>query len=443
MKKIIYLLVGIFVFTACNDDYLDILPYGKTIPENADDLARMLNHTNTITNGGTNWMYMSDDLGIPKDRENSTSVTTKNQYTWSDFVYTENQQDGDWEVYYKTISLVNYVLKNIDVFEEGDEFDKKTTIGRAHFYRANAYFHLLTCYATNYDANTAASDLGVPMPLKMDINVTLPRVSVKEINDLIHKDLKLAIENLPEKSKHTTWAGKQSAYALLGRLYLHEGNYAQSAKYSKMAMDISKELYDYNTFKMYRGRIVGWDYNSITNIENIFHSKRLGHYPGLILSDKLIASFDQAKDLRFKNFVMNFMGNYIPFAEGNMPWIGIRMAEIYLNYCEALMRQDDTEGEKAVIVLNELRVKRYDAATYTPFNHTDDATTLAEIMLERQRELRLTVVRWYDMKRLGLTHTRTFDGKTYTINGDSKNYVMAIPKNVIAMNPLKQNPRGL
>lgn len=454
MKKFIYLFLITAFLSSCSDDYVDILPFGSTIPENTDDLAMMLNVTNDINSGGGNFGNQADDVVIPADRIPFSNESALSSYTWADFMYKENEGDTDWGDQYKAISRANYVISNIDEFEVADEFDVDNTKGRAHFIRAYALFYLVNGYAKHYNASTASTDLGVPLPLELDINVLVPRSTVQETYDLIISDLETALPLLPNVSTTRTWASKQSAYALLGRVYLYQEKYELSAQNSKAALDLGNTLSDYNSFFLYdptnaaRG-LGGYDSNKISNEENTYVNEKGWYRTSLFLSDELVAVFDQANDLRFRYFISDVdqtgatQPNYIPVNAGRTPWSGIRMPEIYLNYCEALMKQASPNSTDAVAYLNMLRAKRYDAATYVDYAHVDNASTLAEIMLERRRELRLTAWRWFDMKRLGLSHSRTVNGQTYTINASSANYVWAIPLNVIAINPLEQNERGL
>ncbi len=452
MKKIIYLFLITAFLSSCSDDYVDILPFGSTIPENTDDLAMMLNVTNDINSGGGNYGNQADDVVFPADRIPFINESQLSSYTWTDFMYKENESDSDWADQYKAISRANYVISNINAFEVADEYNVDNTKGRAHFIRANALFYLVNGYAKHYNASNASTDLGVPLPLELDINVLVPRSTVQETYDLIISDLETALPLLPDVSTIRTWASKQSVYALLGRVYLYQEKYELSVQNSKAALDLGNTLSDYNSFSLYdptnpaKG-IAGYDSNKMSNEENIYVNE--GYRNSLFLSDELVAEFNQVNDLRFRYFISKtdqsgtVQSNYIPVNADRTTWSGIRMPEIYLNYCEALMKQASPNSIEAIAYLNKFREKRYDVATYAAFTHADDESTLAEIMLERRRELRLTAWRWFDMKRLGLSHTRIVNGKTYTINASSANYVWAIPLNVIAINPLEQNERGL
>lgn len=455
MKKIIYLFI-IVLFASCSDDFVDILPKGKTIPENTDDLAQLLNFTIDINNGGINFSDMADDIMIPDNKISSTSESSLKAYTWQDYMYTDIEPDADWLAYYRIISRANFVLQNIDTYTPGQEFDINYTKGRALFIRANAYFYLVNAYGKHYNVNTASSDLAIPLLLEMDINASEPRSTVQQVYDQIIEDLETALPLLTVTSTHKTWSNKTSAYSLLGRVYLYQQKYQLSQEYSRKALDLYKVLTDYNTFSFLMGNnsasgIAGYDFNKFSNEENIYVQEPGIYRSEMFLSAGLINSYDKTNDLRFRYFISDYSvsgeyldGLYMGTNSGQVPFSGIRVPEVVLNYCEALMKQSSSDKIVALEYLNMLRQKRFDTSTYSDFVSNDNDAILAEIMLERRRELRLTAFRWFDMKRLGLTASRTVNGKTYTLTGSSNNYVWAIPLYVMALNSkLVQSERGL
>ena len=463
INKIVYTFL-VLVLISCGDDYVTLLPYGKTIPENTDDLAQMLNSTNDINSGGLNFGYQADDIVIPDFLLSNISVSEMNAYTWQNFMYQEHEQDQDWVTQYKIISRANFVLQNIDSYTKSSLYDVNDTRGRAHFIRANAFFYLVNGYAKHYEASSASTDLGVPMPKELDINVLTDRSTVQEVYDLILADLEKALEYLPDQSKYKTFASKAAVHALLGRIYLYQKNYILSASHSKKALDLNSVIKDYNEIEFLvddndgdpstgnsSQGINNWTNDIVNHPENVYANEIGIFRTDLYLSNEFVDLFDKANDLRFRFFMSDKDplgapipdGYYIATNDGQLPWSGIRTPEILLNYCEALMKQISPNSKEAVTYLNILRKKRYCTSTYVTYTHTDDEATLREIMLERRKELRLTAWRWFDMKRLGLSHSRIVQGKTFTINASSDNYVWAIPLNVIAINPLKQNPRGL
>ena len=109
----------------------------------------------------------------------------------------------------------------------------------------------------------------------------------------------------------------------------------------------------------------------------------------------------------------------------------------------------DRNDTKALDILNELRKYRFLDTDYTELTPQDGKNLLEIVLTERRRELALSGLRWFDMKRLikdGLytqTLTRaTPDGKTQTLSPTSNRYLFPIPLEVIAKNSnIVQNPR--
>jgi len=456
MKRFIYIVVLAVMFASCDDSYVDVLPKGKTIPENTDDLALLLNSTNDINSGGMNFSSQADDIMIPDSKIPFTGVSEMNAYTWQDFLFTDAEQDEDWVNFYRIISRANFVLQNIDTYEKGIEYDVDYTKGRALFIRAHAYMYLVNGYGKHYNASTASTDLAVPLLLEMNINEQHPRSTVQQVYDQIITDLTAAIPLLTETSKHRTWANRASAYALLGRVYLYQEKYDLSQENSKKSLDIYSTIKDYNTLSFASGKnaakgVLGYDSNKMNNVENGYVQEPGWYRTELWLSNELINTFDKTKDLRYWYFTSDSTstgeyldGLHIVTTDGQVAFAGIKSTEVLLNYCEALMKQATPNRTEALTYLNKLRVNRFVASSYADFASTDNAVVLDEIMQERRRELRLTAYRWFDMKRLGLTASRTVNGKTFTLKAGSNNYVWAIPLNVMALNDLlEQNPRGL
>jgi len=448
MKNLIYIVLFLLLVSCNNDVFLDELPKGKAIPETVDDLAFLLNNSRSINAGGSNSSDVTDDL-IYLDED--LSYYSKKTYTWADHFYEIADDDRDWNDMYTSIGRANFVLENIDGFKEGELYSKKETKARAHFVRAYSYFYLINGYAKHYDANTASDDLGVPKITNFDITQKKARNTVAEIYDLIMSDLEAALDGLAEVSDHTTYQSKAAAYALLGRIYLFQENYDESAKYSRMALDLNKTISDYNTFSAIDPLNVSLGLNIYIddfrfNEEVVYSVTPGSNRVGFYCSEKLLNAFDKTNDLRFKFFCSNIdpqgndLGESYLAVNGLMgSFGGISVPEILLNYCEALMKKSSPDATSALTYLNMLREYRY--VTGTTFI---DADLLSSIMLERQLELRFSAARWFDMKRLGITASRTIEGETFTLTPSSKNYVWAIPLKVMALNDLlEQNPRGL
>jgi hypothetical protein len=134
---------------------------------------------------------------------------------------------------------------------------------------------------------------------------------------------------------------------------------------------------------------------------------------------------------------------------------GIRVAELYLNRAEALIRRYKKNSSAADLTqalsdLNTLRANRFDTRykTYKPVNITDADALFSFCKDERRRELSFEEnFRWVDIKRWGLAITHHFIDENgvatdYTLPAGSPLYALPIPYNAIYRNDqLTQNPR--
>ncbi len=129
------------------------------------------------------------------------------------------------------------------------------------------------------------------------------------------------------------------------------------------------------------------------------------------------------------------------FADTDLPLI--RLAEIYLNYAEAVLRGGGGSMSTAVDRINDLRLRAYG-------DHSGDITTsdltLDFVLAERSRELY-----WEGMRRTDLIRYGYFTSGAYLwpfkgndpngIAVDSYRKLFPLPTNVLSINPnLTQNP---
>ncbi len=121
----------------------------------------------------------------------------------------------------------------------------------------------------------------------------------------------------------------------------------------------------------------------------------------------------------------------------------IRLAEVYLNYAEAVLR-GGTGGDRATALnlINELRTRAYGN---TSGNITDGQLNLDFILAERSRELYWEGTRRTDLIRFSrYTNNYNWPWKGGVQNGtsvDATKVIFPIPNNIIVINPnLTQNP---
>lgn len=388
---------------------------------------------------------------------------TLNGYTWSDYLYNTSDDDDHYNNYYHVIYLCNYILNNLADAPDGTRYTRSYVEGAARFHRAFAYFTLVNMYAKHYDKNTADTDLGVPLMLEADPNLTIGRATVQQIYDQIFTDLNAAKDLLTfEKPEYTFRPNRTAVYALLARIYLYQGEYALCREAARTAREQCDEPSDYNQYELEDVNpdfgIWGYPYNGWEE-EDVICYKGDGYGPNIDedynLSDDLIALFDKETDLRWLLFITTYPAFSGDDPEGDTPRTaaycfpnnrGLNVGELYLTEAEACARENQTDD--ALYLLNEVARKRHVEGTYVDVTERDTDKLLQLILDERRRDGIYKGTRWFDLKRLNKdprfakTITHTLYGETYTLAPDDNHWVLPIPLNAINLNPLlEQNPR--
>ncbi len=132
-----------------------------------------------------------------------------------------------WTEGYATINDVNNIMAALD---KVDTADRKRVEGEARFIRALSYFEMVRMFGKDYGDGDPSSNLGIPIVLTPTVGVNdsslVPRKTVKEDYNLIVSDLLTAKANLPEEN--TFYATTYAASAILARVYLQQGDYANA-----------------------------------------------------------------------------------------------------------------------------------------------------------------------------------------------------------------------
>jgi len=123
-----------------------------------------------------------------------------------------------WDWMFAGVQRANYILE----FKDKTDFpNKNQVIGETRFLRAYFQFELVKWFG--------------PIPMNGDkrflpIDVTLiPRSPVNDVYTSIESDLQFAVDNLSPNAAQTGRATKGAAQALLGKVYLYHGKFAESA----------------------------------------------------------------------------------------------------------------------------------------------------------------------------------------------------------------------
>ena len=350
----------------------------------------------------------------------------------SDNVYVRDT----WARGFKVINATNVVLENLSVVKSAS--DKKRIEGEAKFLRALNYFELVRFFGKQYEAGKNNSQLGVPIVLKTtsDFNgdLSVARNSVEEVYAQVIKDLNEAIANLP--TENSFYADVYSAQALLSRVYLQKGDYANARKWANEVIQNSgKSLMPnykdaFNTSENINEDLFAMQVTSQSGENDLitfYADEPQGGRGGDISLTEDYLNLFEADDVRGSFYYYNYYDDVLTSKYTNQ--YGnihvIRLAEMYLIRAEANYRLGTSIGAAPLDDINTIR-NRAKASELT-------SVTLDDIMLERTKELAFEGFLIHDLKR-----TKSNIG---SLSWNSDKLVFPIPLREMQVNKkLVQNP---
>lgn len=318
-------------------------------------------------------------------------------------------QNGDvsglWETPYGIVYLANSLIEGVANGSNLSSKFKAQATAEARFIRAISYFYLVNLFGD------------VPLVLTTDVseNRTKPRDPSAMIYQQMIEDLKFAQANLPAdyslSGGDRTQANKWVATALLARVYLYQGNWADAEAQSGLLLE-NNSLFelpgDLSTvfapnskeaiFQFYN------DANGYTSYASTVLPNPVQQIPKYVFSPQLIAAFeenDARKTLWSGNLVYSGANYTYPkkyqslISGANTEYYTIfRLAEQYLIRAEARAQQNNISGARADI----FAIRDRAGLGVTPAN--DKASLLLAIEQERRIELNSEWGhRWFDLKR--------------------------------------------
>lgn len=419
------------------------------VPKTVKDLQALMDYELYTIRSFPIGMDIASDYYFMNDNDVKSLATELND------IYLLNNEEvklSDWTESYKKILYANIVLDNIDQADLDDmsASARDMTKGTALFHRGWNFFWLAQEFSQAYDVNTAKNELGIPLRVTSEINVSFQRASLEETFAQIIKDIKEASSLLPDTPLKKTRPSKAAAYAVLARVFLYMGNVDEALRYADLCLQIQKELMDYRIIPTASAAPF-----ELMNKEVIFHSG-MASSGGIFTGTKsyvdtlLFKEYDKGdlrKVLYFKqnaNGYYNFKGNYAgPI--GTHTFCGLATDEIYLIKAECEARLDKLAA--ATSTLYELLKMRFENGK-VPVFPTGKTELIRFILNEREKELVFRFgIRWADIKRLnkhyeaGITIKRIFEGKQYVLEPNDKRFAILIPSTIIVEGGLVQNPR--
>jgi tetratricopeptide (TPR) repeat protein len=392
------------VLTGAYSQFDDPGIYGGTLLRDAELLGG---------NGEIQWVGTYID---PRQVFNKTMIASNSEayYHWLDA--------------YEVINITNNILGAINVVKVAD---KSRVQGEALFLRSLMYFDLVRFFAEQYKFGTANTQLGVPLILSpthgIDASSYVGRNTVDEIYNQVIADLTEAASKLPEDND--VYASSGAANALLARVYLQKGDYAnardaasaviESGMYELMPTYADVFNNDNNTSEdIFATQITPQDrFSAMTEYFSVpDYGGRDGDIDILAGHLDLYPAGDERKDLFFIGNAAFRSGKWNnQYGVVNL----IRLAEMYLIRAECNIRLSTTVGATPLADYNMIHTRAGLAAAAS--------VTLDNVLMERRLELSFEGFKIHDLRRLH----QNFAG----YNWDDPKLIMPIPERELEANP--------
>ncbi|TDQ79090.1 RagB/SusD family nutrient uptake outer membrane protein [Sphingobacterium yanglingense] len=434
---------------SCSKEFLEAKPQkSQVVVRTLDDIVALLDNAGVMNRTDFFKLLSDGDLFFTESQLMASQETNRNLYLWkADYDPTKFYSFG-WDLPYQQILYANIALETLD--EIKPDATKQSlyneTRGRALFFRAWAHYQLLQDFAEAYDPQRP-EQLGVPIILESTFPKQVKRAPLKEGYQAIVADLETAESLLSNISTIKTRPSRQAVYSLLSQVCLNMADYPLSLSYSDKALEINKQLLDYN--ELSPTGIMPFDqYNDASHPEIVFFASSNTSFvakEGIECVEDLYDDY-MVNDLRkraFFNTAKQFVGTYSGRAD--YQFTGLAVDELYLTKAECLVRMDRLEEARKLI--QTLLEHRYvdNVVTVTIPQNKDDL--LRWILLERRKELFGRGTRWTDLKRLNREPAqqkdlqRTYQGQDFELPANSNRYVFFIPDSEVEMSGLEQNNR--
>lgn len=362
------------------------------------------------------------------------TTPTYNIYINGEATPTDYYVVNTWSLYFAALNSANNVIEKVPLYASYNQGKQQQFIAEAKFVRAYIFLNLLCLYGDEALSGNEAG-LGLPLQLKpfegYNTGEVIPRSTNGEVFEQIIKDLNQAVPDLPDQHsssvKTRSRATKGSANALLSRVYLYKGDYANAAENAKEVLDKSPSIYSLTEnlaalFPLNPGGtaqnfsseyIFGLPVSQMVSSGNILSNNIGSTYffkRSFWVNPVFINEFDP-DDLRSTLLIWKGDSVYNPNMFGekttlkfnnssgrdNVPMI--RLAEVMLGRAEALAHTEGVNSE-SVSLLNSVHLRSVPGSS--PLQTTDFANSQAlldKILQERKFELAFEGLYRYDLIR--------------------------------------------
>ncbi len=227
--KILAIFIGLLIFSACSDDFLDIAPEDRITIDN------YYNNDDQLLTGGASlynrpWFYFNEKFVLCMDvyagNANGDYVDIAQFNKFAVFAANQFSTEG-YQSLYSVVAYANSLLDIVenkcgaDVTQEAKDWSR----GEGLFMRATAYYYLVRTWGA--------------VPILEDINtygtdVEVFKHKIEDIYTLIKRDLTEAADLLPLgwSDNNAGRATKGAANGMLAEVYLTLGDYGNAKTYA-------------------------------------------------------------------------------------------------------------------------------------------------------------------------------------------------------------------
>lgn len=411
--RTLILSLSLFAGISCTK-YLDIKPYGETIPQTAEEFSALLH--NRLEDIDTGEEDIIGDVSSAVEYEciadnleaSLTSYPAGNSLKLYAGNYIE-QRSWMYGRLYAAIRDCNIVIDNIT---EKESRLAKDVIGTAYALRGICYYNLLRNFCEPAVGNPDGP--GVPLVTRFDMEEKPARSTIGQTVMRIESDFKEALSYDIEDPIFRF--NNDVINGWLARLYFWSGDFDNAASTASGLLE-KYPLLSGEAYKTMMGSIY-----TVTNPTEMIlkstvlsenstsHNGTLSTIKARPVSRRFVELFaEKDKDVRYS---ISFTSKRV---NAKNPFGCLRSSELQLILAESLYHKGDMTG--ALKALNDLRRNRISEYTdltmgsLPPVNENDIISQdtkgngltplLYAILCERRKELYMEGDRWYELKRNG------------------------------------------
>lgn len=434
----ILLFSAVAIMTMSCDNFLDIEPVGKVIPETYDDFRAMITESyRTVPTDRSLTTLRSDEVILSPDA--FSFDTLKDIYIWNDASQDANTYQFPWQGFYKVIFSANHIIKEGGAATQGTPEQINQLVGEAYLLRAYMHFNLVNLYADQYGVSDPNTQRGIPISTDIDLENEYKPNTVAEVYNQVISDINsgIALLNVDEQTKGYNYRfSKVSAYGFAARVYLNMNNFEKAKEYALKALEINNKLEDLND----ESCTLPYNYKSAENVLALENSFNIDIANDVYAAPAITNLYNADEDLRYAAYFSD-NGEDINVRLGATMEnkVSMRTAEFYLIAAEAIARSEgsltEAKGYIKTLLANRL-TPAYLATVSADIDAMGKDDFVKYIFDERARELAYQGFRWFDLKRNGKPAiTKTLFGTDYQLSQGDARYIVRFPKEAIANNP--------